>query len=74
MMAESLVEIDYTNWRGRRGVRQINPDGTMLFGSNEWHPEPQWLLGALDMNDGKYKLFALAGIHSWKAVTTKPYP
>jgi len=60
------ITIDYTNWRGERRVRRIHPV-RIEFGSNEWHPEPQWLLHARDIEDVDLpmKTFALAGIHSF---------
>jgi hypothetical protein len=63
------VVIDYTNWRGERAERRIRPI-CIHFESNEWHPEPQWLLHAecLDrMTDViSVRTFALANIHAWK--------
>lgn len=59
------VSIDYTNWRGERRVRTIRPIG-VSFGHNQWHEKPQWLLQALDVEDGKVKTFAMSGIHSWQ--------
>jgi hypothetical protein len=58
------LTIDYTNWRGERRVRDILPL-RIFFGSNEWHKEPQWLLEAVDPEDGKTKTFAFAGIHGF---------
>jgi hypothetical protein len=29
------------------------------FGSTEWHPEPQWFLGAFDLDNGKWRDFAM---------------
>jgi predicted DNA-binding transcriptional regulator YafY len=59
------VIIDYTNWRGERRLRGIRPIN-LAFKSNEWHPETQWLLEAIDLTDGKIKTFALKNIHSWE--------
>lgn len=60
------VIIDYTNWRGERRLRRIVPHN-MMFGSNQWHTEPQWMLMAVDLEDEKnqsaIKSFALSGIH-----------
>ncbi len=59
-----LVMMDYTNWRGERRERPVK----LLraeFGANEWHPEPQWLIYAEDLEDGIVKTFATKGIHSW---------
>jgi hypothetical protein len=58
------VTIDYTNYRGERGLRRILPLD-IKFGSNEWHPEPQWLLIAIDEDKKAERIFALKDIHSW---------
>lgn len=60
-----LVQIDYTNWRGERAVRVIKPL-TMMFTSNEWHPEPQWMVYALDIEKDAARWFPMQNIHSWK--------
>jgi predicted DNA-binding transcriptional regulator YafY len=60
------VLIDYTNWRGERSMRRIVPMD-IAFQNNEWHPETQWMLEAVDVEKGKMRCFALANIHSWKA-------
>jgi predicted DNA-binding transcriptional regulator YafY len=61
---EQVVEIDYTNWRGERSKRLIVPM-SVSWTNNEWHPETQWLLEALDVNIREGRTFALANIHSW---------
>ena len=62
------VRIDYTNWRGERRERLIIPTGFAHFGSNEWHPDTQWMLEAVDVDDMKTKDFAMKDIHSWSPV------
>ncbi len=71
-MATQGVMIDYTNWRGERAVRHVLPLD-MEFAANEWHPEPQWLLKALDLErgDGIERTFAMTQIHSWAPATAK---
>jgi len=59
-----LVEIDYTNWKGERARRVIEPL-RLSFGSNEWHQEPQWLLEAIDVEKDCERTFALKNIHAW---------
>lgn len=59
------VRIDYTNWRGERASRVIVPDN-IFFGSNEWHPELQWLLNAWDAEKDDNRTFAMANIHKWE--------
>lgn len=65
-----IVEIDYTNWQGERGKRRIVPH-RIEFGSNEWHPEPQWLLVAYDHDKNAMRFFAMASIHSWTPIERK---
>jgi predicted DNA-binding transcriptional regulator YafY len=59
------VVIDYTNWHGERAERRIMPLG-VSYENNEWHPETQWLLYAIDLERDEDRCFALANIHSWK--------
>lgn len=67
------LTILYTNWRGETAVRRILIDTIAYgnealglgFGSNEWHPEAQWLLSATDADKGERRTFAMAGIKAW---------
>lgn len=61
------VLIDYTNWRGERGVRRIRPL-SIWFGATEFHPHPQHLLRAIDVAKDAERDFAMASIHSWEEV------
>ena len=63
-LAQEVI-IDYTNWRGERAMRRIRPTGRVTFENNEWHPETQWLLEAVDIDKGEIRSFALANIHYW---------
>jgi predicted DNA-binding transcriptional regulator YafY len=58
------VRIDYTNWRGERSIRTVVPID-IVFESNEFHPNPQWLLLAMDVDKNVVRKFAMADIHSW---------
>ena len=58
------VIIDYTNWRGERRKRSIQPI-SIRYDSTEWHPEKQWLLTAMDENMVT-KEFAMKDIHAWE--------
>lgn len=60
-----VVEIDYTNWRGERGLRRIVPC-RLIFENNEWHTETQWMIEAIDLDRCEPRVFALSNIHSWK--------
>lgn len=59
------VGIDYTNHRGERQLRAIEPRGGLHFGSSDWHPDEQWLLHAYDLGKGAVRTFAMASIHGW---------
>lgn len=48
----------YTNYRGEHSIRRAWPI-RLEWGSNEWHPEPQWLLLANDIDKGEPRYFAL---------------
>lgn len=62
--------IDYTNWRGERGVRQIRPCD-LTWGSNTYHREPQWLLRAWDVERQAIREFAFRDIHR---ISPAPFP
>ena len=61
----SAIEILYTNYRGETGRRKIVPS-SLRFGSTEFHPEPQWLLEAFDLEKQAARTFAMAAIQEWK--------
>lgn len=58
------VVIDYTNYRLERSKRTIVPI-LLWWGSTEWHPEPQHLLRAWDVEKRSKRDFAMRDIHSW---------
>jgi len=64
------VEIGYVNWRGEYSRRHILPTG-IFWGSTEWHPKPQWLIEAMDVEKGVLRTFALADIGT-KPPTEEP--
>lgn len=63
-----IVKIDYTNWRGDRRTRIIDPVA-LVFKKSEWHEEPQWFIEAFDCERrdamDEPRDFALANIHAW---------
>lgn len=61
----SKVMIDYTNWRGVRGIRKIEPI-RIYYGSNEFHPLEQWLLLAVDLDKNEERTFSMCNIHDWE--------
>ena len=66
-IAEKEVYIDYTNWRGQRSIRRIRPIG-IFFLANEWHPQTQWLVEAIDLTNDETRFFAMKDIHQWSIV------
>jgi len=66
MQDEKAVRVLYTNYRGETALRTIVPE-RMYFGSTEWHPEPQWLLEALDLEKGQNRTFAMKDVRAWVA-------
>lgn len=59
------VEIIYTNWKGIKAKRTIQPIG-IWFGKTEFHPDEQWLLKAVDIEKGEERDFAMKDIESWQ--------
>jgi predicted DNA-binding transcriptional regulator YafY len=59
-----IVEIDYTNHAGERGIRHIHPRH-MVFKATEFHPVAQWILDAFDVDKQADRSFAMKDIHKW---------
>lgn len=58
------LAFDYTNHRGateRRNVVYLN----LEFGSNEYYPEPQFLIRCFDPSRNAERSFAIANIRNW---------
>jgi predicted DNA-binding transcriptional regulator YafY len=58
------VIIDYTNYRGERSHRRIRAHGRVVFASNEWHPEKQWIMEGFDLDKNAVRFFAMKDIHA----------
>jgi predicted DNA-binding transcriptional regulator YafY len=63
-MEEKTVILDYTNHKGERRERWVIPH-RLYWGSTEYHPEPQWLLEAFDVEKQAIRTFAMDDVHSW---------
>lgn len=61
---EKEVKILYTNWKGVTKVRTIIPK-KIIFSSNKWHKEEQYLLEAFDVEKQDIRTFACKDIKSW---------
>ena len=66
--ATQQVQIVYTNHRGKTRDRLIQPVGLVWSNGNEWHPEPQWLLDAVDLEKGEIRSFAMKDVYNWGSI------
>jgi len=64
MKDPKVIQMIYTNYRGETAERTILPE-KIWFGSTEWHPEPQWLLEAFDLEKQEKRAFSLKDIKKW---------
>ncbi len=64
---DRVLVIVYTNYRGEQAERRVIP-ARIWFGSTDWHPEPQWLLEAFDLDRGAERSFAMRDIAIMGAV------
>lgn len=58
---QHTINILYTNHRGETARRRIQPLG-LRFGVSARHPDPQWLLEAIDLDKNAERSFALSGL------------
>ena len=69
-MSPGTVKIDYTNYQQQRGSRLIVPKvGGLRFMSNVWHPAPQWVLAAYDIEKDAERFFTMKDIHKWETLS-----
>lgn len=61
---EKGVNVLYTNWQGKTAIRRIVPI-EVKWETSEWHPEPQWILDAWDIEKDARRSFAMKDIRSW---------
>jgi hypothetical protein len=59
------VSILYRNWKGEVAWRRIVPL-SISFESSQWHPVPQWIMRALDIDKEAERSFAIVDIQNWK--------
>ncbi|MDA1675496.1 MULTISPECIES: hypothetical protein [Bacillus cereus group] len=60
-----VIEFDYINWKGEKGKRKALVR-SVVWGSNEWHKEQQFLLRAIDMEKNDVRYFALKDMDNVK--------
>lgn len=57
--AARSLRFSYTNYRGVPSVRYATPK-RWWFGSTEYHPDPQWIMSAMDHDKGQMRDFAVS--------------
>jgi hypothetical protein len=55
----------YTNYKGETSWRRVVPL-RVRYGSNEWHPEPQWLLDVWDSDKAAERTLAMKDCKEWR--------
>jgi predicted DNA-binding transcriptional regulator YafY len=63
------LRILYRNYRGETSSRTVLPK-RIWFGATEWHPEPQWLMDATDLEKDSERSFAMQDILQIERGTT----
>lgn len=58
---DRVIEILYRNHRGEIAMRRIEPVA-MRFEATKWHPEPQWIIDAWDVDKQARRSFAFKDI------------
>lgn len=58
MSNEPPLVFTYRNFRGEVAERRVRPI-SVVFGKNDWHPVPQWLLVAHDLDKDAVRNFAM---------------
>lgn len=64
-VADRMLCMTYKNWRGDVGDRHVTPI-KIIFGSTEWHPEPQWLMIAWGHDKAAERAFAVKDCIAFK--------
>jgi hypothetical protein len=67
MSRDIEIEIDYTNYRGERGLRRIKYP-KIVFKHSSYHPEYCYRVEALDIAKNALREFPLKDIHSWREI------
>jgi hypothetical protein len=71
--AAKVAQILYTNYRNETALRRIVPE-QIRYGATPWHPQPQWLLDAVDLDKNERRSFALKDIKSWSTLEDEVTP
>lgn len=72
LQERSHYQFEYTNYRGEKSRRQVMFHH-VWFGKTEYHPEPQWMVRAFDLEKKDNRDFALADIEPGSLKRCAPY-
>ena len=56
--APKFLRFDYINYRGEKSKRTVIPFNMKWMSGDHYHPEPQWLLLAFDIDKKELRNFA----------------
>lgn len=70
---DALVRFVYTNHRGETATRTVRPH-SITFKATQYHPEPQWILVAWDIDKRTRRSFAMKDISQWEPVSACTCP
>lgn len=65
---DDILEFDYINWKGIKGHRKVKVFA-IYYGGTEYHPEDQWLMGAIDLDKGEHRIFAMKDMSNVKVIS-----
>jgi hypothetical protein len=55
----ATITATYRNWRGEERIRTLRPLSLRWVAVTPWHPDPMWILHAVDTEKGEVRDFAL---------------
>lgn len=62
------IEFTYTNWKGDTSKRQAIVK-EFLFGSNEYHPEKQVIIGGFDLEKADFRTYTTKDISDLRVMS-----
>ncbi|MCX7610253.1 MAG: hypothetical protein N2043_01525 [Ignavibacterium sp.] len=66
----NVIYFTYTNWRGETSKRKAIVQ-EFVFGSNQWHKEPQFMIKGFDLDKASVRMFATKDISELKVIERK---
>lgn len=62
-----IIQFNYINWRGLGDIRKVLIN-EIYYGSNEYHPNPQFLMKAYDLDKNVERIFAMSDMSDVKVI------